>query len=48
MRAVLDRALEQYRRQKFLMECDATYAALRQDPEAWAEYQAELASVLDI
>lgn len=47
MQSVLDEALEQRRRQKFLAECDAAYAALRQDPEVWAEYQAELASVLD-
>lgn len=44
MQAVLDKALEQYRRQKFLEECDTAYAALQQDPEAWKDYQDELKS----
>ncbi len=44
MQAVLDKALEQYQRQKFLADCDAAYAALQRDPEAWAGYQAELAA----
>ena len=44
MQAVLDKALEQYRRQKFWEECDAAYAALQQDPEAWQELQDELKS----
>jgi predicted DNA-binding protein len=43
MQAVLDKALEQYRRQKFLEECNAAYAVLQQDPQAWADYQEELA-----
>jgi len=34
----------EHRRQKSLAECDAAYAALRRDPEAWAGYQAELAA----
>lgn len=44
MLAVLDKAVEQYRRQKFLEECDTAYAALQQDPEAWKDYQDELKS----
>ena len=44
MQAVLDKALEQYRRQKFLEECDTAYAELQQDPEAWKDYQDELKS----
>ena len=44
MQAVLDKALEQYRRQKFWEECDAAYAALQQDPEAWQDLQDELKS----
>jgi len=44
MQNVLDEALEQRRRQKFLAECDAAYAALQQDPVAWADYQQELAA----
>ncbi len=43
MSAVLDAALESYRRQKFLMEADAAYAALRRDPQVWKRHQAELA-----
>ncbi|MGI4791820.1 MAG: hypothetical protein ACRYFS_23605 [Janthinobacterium lividum] len=42
MQAVLDKALEQYRRQKFWEECNAAYTALQQDAEAWKEYQEEL------
>jgi len=44
MQTVLDKALEQYRRQKFLEECDVAYAALQQDSETWADYQEELAA----
>jgi len=43
MQAVLDTVIEQGRRQRFLVECYAAYAALRQDPQAWGEYQKELA-----
>ena len=43
MQSVLDQALESYRRKKFFDECDAAYAALQQQPEAWADYQRELA-----
>ena len=35
MQAVLDKALEQYRRQRFLEAANADYAALRRNPEAW-------------
>lgn len=38
---VLDKALKLYRRQKLLEETNAAYAALRADPEAWAEVEAE-------
>ncbi len=43
MQTVLDKALEQYRRQKFFEECDAAFAKIQQDPQAWAEYKQELA-----
>ena len=43
MRAVLEKALEQYRRQKFFEECNAAYAALQNDPEALAAEKEELA-----
>jgi hypothetical protein len=38
--AVLDEALERYRRDKFFRELHASYARLQDDPKAW---QAELA-----
>ena len=41
MQAVLDKAVEQYRRQRFLEECHAAYCVLQQDPAAWADYQQE-------
>ena len=44
MQAVLDRAIEQYRRQQFLQECHAAYATLQADPEAWEDYRKELAA----
>lgn len=33
---ILDKAIEQYRRQKFLEEANQAYVALRSNPEAWA------------
>jgi hypothetical protein len=42
MQTVLERAIENYRRETFLDACDVAYAALRQDRDAWAEYQKEL------
>lgn len=44
MQTVIDKALEQYRRQKFLEECHAAYCMLQQDPAAWTDYQQELAA----
>jgi len=40
---VVEQALEMYRRQQFFDALDAAYAALRADPVAWQEAQAELA-----
>ena len=37
----MDKTLEEYRRKKFLHAVNAGYAALRADPEAWAEFEAE-------
>ncbi len=34
---VLEKAIEQYRRRTFLEAANASYAALRADPAAWAE-----------
>jgi len=41
MTEVLDRAVEALRRQRFVEECNAAYARLKDDPKAWAEEQAE-------
>jgi hypothetical protein len=38
---LLDEALETYRRKLLLDQMNAGYAALRADPQAWAEHQAE-------
>jgi hypothetical protein len=35
--AVLDKAIEAYRRNRLLEETNAAYAALRKDPKKWAE-----------
>ena len=40
MQAILDLALEGYRRQRFLQEANAAYASLRKNHKAW---KAELA-----
>jgi len=40
MQAILDLAIEEYRRQRFLQEVNAAYAALRNNPKGW---KAELA-----
>jgi hypothetical protein len=43
MQAVLDEAIERYRRDKFLDDVNAAFARLRADPKAWKEEQAERA-----
>jgi predicted transcriptional regulator len=43
MQAVLEKAVEEYRRRRFLEDVNSAYAALRNDPEAWQEIQAERA-----
>jgi predicted transcriptional regulator len=37
MTVVLEKALEAYRRRKFLEDCNRAYAELKADPKAWAE-----------
>ena len=37
MQAVLDRAIEHYRRDKFLRDANADFAALKRDKKAWKE-----------
>ena len=41
MQAVLEQAIEQYRRQQLLEATNAAYAALRAAPEAWANLEQE-------
>jgi hypothetical protein len=41
MTAILDRALDTFRRKVFFEGLKADYDALKADPEAWAEYEAE-------
>ena len=43
MQAVLDKALEHYRRQKFWEEMRAAYAVIQSDPEAMAAEKEEFA-----
>lgn len=38
---ILDRALNEYRRKVFFDQMNAGYAALRADPNAWADSEAE-------
>jgi hypothetical protein len=42
---ILDKALDAYRRKLFFDELNAGYAALRADPEAWAEVEEERRSM---
>jgi predicted transcriptional regulator len=37
MQTILDRAIEEYRRRRFLEEANAAYAALREKPDEWKE-----------
>lgn len=41
MQEVLEEAIEAYRRRVFLERCNAAYAALRSDPQAWEEEMQE-------
>ena len=41
MQAVLEQALEQYRRQQLLDATNAAYSTLRAKPEAWANLEQE-------
>jgi predicted transcriptional regulator len=47
IQAILEQAIEQYRRQQFLEAADRAYIALRNDTEAWQE-ELEERSVWDI
>lgn len=37
MQAVLDRAIERYRRERFLRAANSDFETLKQDPKAWKE-----------
>ncbi len=37
MQAVLDKAIERYRRDKFLRDANADFAALKRDKKAWKD-----------
>lgn len=37
MQAILDKAIEEYRRKCLLEEANRAFAALKKDPEAWKE-----------
>lgn len=41
MQEVLEEAIDAYRRHVFLEQCNAAFAALRSDPEAWEEEMQE-------
>jgi hypothetical protein len=41
MHAIIEKAVDAYRRERFFDELDAGYAALQSDPEAWQEELAE-------
>lgn len=42
MQDILDKAVEEERRRRFTEQANASYARLREDSHAWAEYRAEL------
>jgi hypothetical protein len=37
IQAVLDKAIERYRRERFLQSANADFAALKSDPKTWRE-----------
>ena len=41
MQAVLDEAIEAYRRQRFLQAVNRAYGALKQDPQSWQQLEHE-------
>jgi predicted CopG family antitoxin len=41
MQSVLEKAVEVYRRRRFLEDVNAAYGALRENPEAWKEVEEE-------
>ncbi len=45
MQSVLEKAIEAYRRQRFLKEINKAYSVLRQNNEAWTGMEKELAEL---
>ncbi len=43
MQAILEKAVEEYRRKRFLEDLNAAYATFRSDREAWTAFEAERA-----
>jgi hypothetical protein len=41
MQSVLEKAIEEYRRKRFIEDLNASYAELRNDPEAWKAVEDE-------
>ena len=41
MQGVLEKALDEYQKNQFFNSLDASFAALKSDPQAWAEEQQE-------
>ena len=41
IQAILDTAVEEYRRRRFLQEANQGYARLRENPAAWGDEQVE-------
>jgi len=41
MQSVLEKAVEEYRRRRFLEDVNAAYLLLKEDPEAWKELEEE-------
>lgn len=42
-REIIEKAIENYQRQQLLKSANSAYAALRSNPEAWENYQNEMA-----
>jgi hypothetical protein len=43
MQAIMEKALEEYRRKRILEQANAEYTAMRQDSAEWAAWQEEIA-----
>lgn len=41
MHSILEKAVEEHRRRRFLEDVNAAYSVMREDPEVWEEVEAE-------